>query len=189
MNRIQKLIHNTTLRRIRKYDIDFYNELHEDEYNCRMLGTTMPWSEVTTSKWFDSETDSSDELLLIVEYENIPIGLINIFNLSMTNRNCCMSIRLKPQYIGLGIGQIACYKVLELCFDNLNVHKVKTSYYEYNKLSGRTQEKSGLIRQGIEKEEKFLDGRYWDRIIMATFRPQFEVLKERYKSYQKGGVY
>jgi RimJ/RimL family protein N-acetyltransferase len=186
MNKIQSLIENTKIRSMRPDDFGLYHSLRSDSRIDHLMGSGQPWSETTHKRWFDGEIDVYDKVNMTIEYRGIPVGIVSLYNIEHIDHNCSLGVRILPEYINKGVAEMACYYVLKIAFDRMNMRKVKASYIDYNKASANVQKRNGFQLQGIFKDDDWVDGRYWDRIQMALFREGFEKLKERFNKY-KGG--
>jgi len=68
-------------------------------------------------------------------------------------------------------------KALEFAFKELNLHRITAEVYEYNERSLRLLESLGFKKEGILKEAKYHDGRYWDIIVMGLMKEDWKTVE------------
>lgn len=83
---------------------------------------------------------------------------------------------------GKGYGTEAKMLLLRYGFDTLNLRKVNSEAIAFNQRSINYSLACGYRIEGRLKQEVFRDGRYWDLVRLAVFRPQFE---RAWAAYQK----
>ncbi|AFG35383.1 acetyltransferase, ribosomal protein N-acetylase [Fervidobacterium pennivorans DSM 9078] len=105
------------------------------------------------------------------------IGFVE-FDLRVINKNAYITFYVAPQYRGKGIGKLIIRKALEFAFKELNLRRVTAEVYEYNERSLRLLESLGFKKEGILKEAKFHDGRYWDIIVMGLMKEDWKNSEE-----------
>jgi RimJ/RimL family protein N-acetyltransferase len=72
-----------------------------------------------------------------------------------------------------GYGTDAMQVLLRFAFDELNMHRVSLTVFEYNPRAIRSYEKAGFVVEG--RERKFLDrdGKRWDVLYMGILREEW----------------
>jgi len=77
---------------------------------------------------------------------------------------------------GQGYGSEAMALTLRYAFDELNLHRVQTSVFEYNERSIAMCEGQGFRREGVYREFMKRDGRRYDMYMLGLLRHEWEVL-------------
>jgi len=72
---------------------------------------------------------------------------------------------------GLGYGTQSIKLVVEWAFRNLQLHKITAGFYDENQGSVRAFEKAGFVHEARQSAHYLFEGRYIDRLNMATFNP------------------
>jgi RimJ/RimL family protein N-acetyltransferase len=72
-----------------------------------------------------------------------------------------------------GYGSEAVRLILRYAFDILNLHKVGASCLASNAAAIRSNEKSGLTREGVLREHRFVEGRYEDVLFLGITRDEY----------------
>jgi RimJ/RimL family protein N-acetyltransferase len=103
------------------------------------------------------------------------IGGTGLHDLDWTNRHSGFGIFIgdKEEW-GKGYGTQATQLVIDFAFARLNLHRVWLHVYEYNERGIRAYEKVGFQKEGILRQSRYFDGKYWDTIVMSILRPEWE---------------
>jgi RimJ/RimL family protein N-acetyltransferase len=75
---------------------------------------------------------------------------------------------------GNGLGSDALRVVIRLAFDKMNLNRVWLTVLVDNPRAVRCYEKCGLVREGLLRQESFVDGKYRDVLMMAILRQDYE---------------
>ncbi len=87
-----------------------------------------------------------------------------------------ISIGEKEEW-GKGYGTEVTRLMVQYAFETLNLHRVWLHVYEYNQRGLRTYEKVGFQKEGILRQDTYREGRYWDTIVMAILREEWDARK------------
>lgn len=96
------------------------------------------------------------------------------FDLRVFNRNAYITYYVIPKYRGQGYGKAMLQKAIGFAFGEMNLHRLTAEVYAYNEKSIKLLESLGFMREGLLREAKFHDNKYWDILIMG-------ILKEEYR--------
>ena len=106
-----------------------------------------------------------------------PIGIIGFGHINWVDRNANMFAMIgEPDYWGKGIVGEASKLVIEYGFSELNLHKIYAGIYTPNERSHRAAEKLGFNKEGVFKEEQYVDGQYHDVHKFALFKRDWNQL-------------
>lgn len=81
---------------------------------------------------------------------------------------------LNPAFWGRGIAAIAVGRLIEYCFEGLNLHRVEAGVFLTNTASTRVAEKAGLVLEGVARDAYLKDGRLIDRLSYGLARSSLE---------------
>jgi RimJ/RimL family protein N-acetyltransferase len=100
------------------------------------------------------------------------LGNVWLHGIHWVNRNAELRILLGAEAAReKGHGTRACQLLLRFAFEKLGLHKVYLYVHASNPRACRAFEKSGFVREGVLKDEFFLDGQWVDVHRMAAFPP------------------
>jgi RimJ/RimL family protein N-acetyltransferase len=129
-----------------------------------------PWprSLEDVKKWFEppsTENGVREHIVFTIYHkkDKKPIGTIGLGHINWLNRNANLFAYIGyPEYWGQGIVGEAAELVIQYGFEELNLHRINSGVFDPNKRSLRAAEKLGFVKEGISKEEMYVDGKYSD---------------------------
>jgi RimJ/RimL family protein N-acetyltransferase len=86
---------------------------------------------------------------------------------------------------GKGYGSEATQLMVGHAFETLNLNRVWLRVFEYNARGIRAYEKVGFKKEGVLRQDRFQDGRYWDTFAMAILRDEYSSLTFQPANSQK----
>ena len=127
---------------------------------------------------FIEKTNASphDVLFGIVEKaSDTLIGSTGLDHIDFRNRRANFGIMIGAKSMwGKGYGTETTALMVRYAFQEMKLNRVQLHVYEYNPRGIRAYEKVGFQQEGILQQEHFYDGRYWDTIVMAIVREEWE---------------
>ena len=120
-----------------------------------------------------SETDLI--LGIVTRAEDQFIGVLGLHQMDQRSRHAQLGITIGDKnYWGKGHGTEAVRLVVDHAFQTLNFNRVWLRVVEFNARAIRSYEKVGFRVEGRLRQQMFRDGRYWDEIVMAILREDWE---------------
>lgn len=113
------------------------------------------------------------EMNFRIENEGILIGQAKLTRIRWGNRKAEISILIKKEYQGKGFGREAMLKILDFLFNELNFHRAEAEVIEYNTSSIKMIEKLGFKKEGILREAKFTNKRFWNIYRYGLLKNEF----------------
>jgi RimJ/RimL family protein N-acetyltransferase len=74
---------------------------------------------------------------------------------------------------GQGIGQLMVEKVLNIAFEELNVHRVSLGVFNFNLSAIACYEKAGFVKEGLLREARKIDNEYWSLWEMSILENEW----------------
>jgi len=119
----------------------------------------------------DKQMRDSIKFTIYHKQSKRPIGRIGFSRIDWVNRNAnIFAIIGEPEYWGKGIAGEASKLMINYGFTELNLHKILSGVFTPNKRSLRAAEKLGFEKEGVLKEEMYVDGQYHDVHRFALFK-------------------
>jgi len=87
-----------------------------------------------------------------------------------------------------GYGTDSKMQLLNYAFNTLNLRKIFSSAFGFNQLSLKHNQNCGYKEEGRLKEKFFVEGRYYDEIILGVTRDDWFPIWEKYQSLRNGRV-
>jgi len=111
--------------------------------------------------------------------ENALIGVAALYRVSRPNRHGCISLTIGDRvYWGRGYGRRAMNLLLELCFEEMNLHRVSAETFEFNEAWTRLVQGSGFSYEGTAAEYLYRDGQFWDKEHYALLESDYAPLEQ-----------
>ncbi|MFE4709917.1 GNAT family N-acetyltransferase [Paenibacillus sp. NPDC056722] len=105
--------------------------------------------------------------------ERTPIGIIKLWSYVGFRSSWELGYALLPEYSGNGYGIEAVRLLLQFAFEQLKAHKVVGMCNSHNERSAALMERSGMVREGVFKEELNWQGRWVDQYFYAILEKEF----------------
>ena len=163
------------LRALERDDIIRSHEFVNDYQTMRgvMSGMLYPSSFEDETRWADGQSSyTRGEYQFGVETlaDGTFIGRCGFTRVDWKNRLAELGILIgDAQYRGHGYGSDAVRVLCDFGFQELNLHKIKATVFDFNEAALRSYEKCGFVRESVMKKELFREGSYHDVIALALF--------------------
>ena len=115
---------------------------------------------------------------IVVRATDQLIGSTGFHHINSKDRHCSFGICIgeKGEW-GKGYGTEATALMVQYAFDTLNLNRVWLHVHEFNARGVRAYEKAGFKREGVLRQSCYREGRYWDTIVMAILRDEWEAVQ------------
>lgn len=135
-------------------------------------------------EWFDSLSNRKNSITLAIETkEGELIGNIGLHGIDWASRVATTGALIGDEANrGRGYGTDAKMILLNYAFNTLNLRKVCSMAIAYNGRSLRFNAKCGYKEEGRRKAHHFKEGEYYDEVMTAVFREDWEPLWQEYNS-------
>lgn len=159
--------------------------INDPEVNQYLL-VYFPVTEKKEEEWFDSFSNNPNEVVLGIEIpDGRLIGTMGLHNIKLKDRTAVTGALIgEKEYWSKGYGTDAKMTLLDYAFNTLNLRKINSSVYAFNKRSLKYNLKCGYKIEGVRKKQIFRNGKYHDEIIIAVFKENWLPI---WKKYQKTG--
>jgi len=120
-----------------------------------------------------SENKVKSVYLFEIQYkpENKPIGTCEVCDINWYNRTAELGLSIGESNLwGKNIGTEVIKLLSEYAFNELNMRKLYVYIFSPNMGSWRCAEKCGYTREGVLKENVYIDGKYEDEFMYTLFK-------------------
>lgn len=165
---------NIYLRPIELKDLNYLNEWKNDEDIFKFLGGGYnPVSVDQQSKWMESMidlTDNNKRYIISTLEKDAPIGMIGLYGINWIHRTAEVGLYIgNKNYRGQGYATEA-YDLLEkFAINYLNLHKLKLEVVNANNKAVKLWTKLEFNIVGELINERYIDGKYYNLLIMEKF--------------------
>ncbi len=164
-------------------DVEARMRWWNDEEVTRLLG---PWNYPVTRAEQErqiqaaSGADPAIKSFAIETHDGELIGETGIRAINWMSRKAEFFITIGNQaFWGKGYGTDALRIIMRLAFDKLNLNRLWLTVLAHNDRAIRCYEKSGFKREGLLRQESFVDGAYHDVILMGALRDDYQGIVSR----------
>ena len=174
------------LRAIEREDLPRFVAWLNDPEVRRNLQLFQPLSLVQEEEWFKGILQRSvEEQPLVIEIKTgeswQAVGDAGFFSIREADRTAEIGIFIgEKKFWGQGYGTEAMSLMLKHGFKELNLNRIYLRVYETNLRGIRSYEKAGFKQEGRLRQDRFMDGKYIDVLLMS-------VLRSEWKEVESGG--
>lgn len=153
------------LRALEPEDLDFVHSIENDESIWEISSTQTPYSKFIIKQYLDHAHKDIYEVkqlrLVISNYKNEALGLIDIFDFDFKNSRAGIGILIKESKDrNQGFGSEALKLLTNYCFHHLNLHQLYCNVSEENLASINLFSQLGFKKVGLKEEWNLINGKY-----------------------------
>jgi len=123
------------------------------------------------------EADVHAGCVWVVETRGKVVGLVYLYDI--VDRHACLTIAIRPDRRGIGIGAVAGALALRYGFTDLALEKIYFRVFEYNNMSLPLLRHTGFRLEGTFPLDREWNGQLWTTYVFACYRsdlPRIETL-------------
>lgn len=110
----------------------------------------------------------------IIEVNGACIGEAAFHHIVEADRSAVYRIGIfDPAFMGQGIGTEVTKLLLQFGFDTMRLHRIELRVLEYNRRAIRCYEKCDFVRDGILRENAWVDGAYHSDWVMSVLEQEY----------------
>ncbi len=157
-------------------DVEKFTEWLNDFETTDYLGRSGIITTLAGEKQYLEKSNSQEAIFVIVIIgEDKMIGTVSLENIDKINRTATLGIFIgDKKYRGKGYGVEAIRLILEYGFKYMNLYNIKLDLIEFNTRALKCYEKCGFKEYGRRRKCKFINGKYYDTILMDILVDEFK---------------
>lgn len=166
---------NLILRAIEDSDTIFLLEMVNDpQIEAMVGGWSWPVSHNEQEAWIIKERSNSTTKRFVIDIAGKPMGLVILANIDWKNRSAFTGIKLHPTAPkNMGIGTDAMLALQKYAFTELQLHRLETTWLEYNHASEKLHIKCGWAIEGLARLAVFKQGKYHGLVYGSILADDF----------------
>jgi len=172
------------LRPLEKDDAQLVYRWINDPATNQYLSTTGPKGLGFEEAWIEKNQTPNDKNIVvgICTLEGQPIGTMGLHNIDYVNRTAVTGAVIgEKAYLGKGFGTDAKMLLLDYAFNELDLFKVQSKVFGFNKRSAAYSKKCGYVEEGRLRDQFFRAGKRHDEIMLAVFKDDWLPLWQQYQ--------
>ena len=129
--------------------------------------------------WFEKISKDQNAKYWIIEYEDKPLGLVSITEMSQVFDSCFWAFYLGDTNVrGAGIGSKIEYNILKYVFEDIGLNKLRCEVLTTNPSVIVMHEKFGFRREAYYREHVLKNGQYFDVVGLAMLKREWNMVKD-----------
>jgi RimJ/RimL family protein N-acetyltransferase len=169
---------HVSLRTVEEEDVGFLQAQVNDARIWRPIDRSWPLNREQERGFFDEVVCDDDTVHLLVatdaESGPEPVGMVGLDPVDHEARRADLGYWVAPDHQRQGYGTAAVRLLVGYGFDQLGLHKLAARVFEFNDPSARLLERVGFVREGVHRDEVFVDGAfhdtYWYGLLAEEWR-------------------
>lgn len=140
-------------------------------------GILFPFRPEDEEKWYEAlDANSEKEYGFAIETKDdgTYLGGCGVHAIDAKNRVATVGIFLGKEHLEQGYGTDALRVLVDFCFNEVNLNKVRLNVFSFNKRAIRCYEKVGFKREGVLRQEIYRGGEYHDTLVMGILRGEWQ---------------
>ena len=170
---------NSHLRALEPEDLEFLFSSENNEAFWEISGTQIPYSKHILQIYIENAHQDIYEAkqyrFVICNTQNIPVGMIDLFDFNPQHKRIGVGILIIPEYHGKGYASEALEMIVDYAFTYLNVHQIFANITANNNKSIALFEKFNFKKVGIKKDWIYADSCYKDEILYQLIKTPNEL--------------
>ena len=164
------------LRAVDVDDVDNFVTWLNDEEVRQFLSMTLPFNKTREKEFVDGlyKDDSNIILGIVVKEDDCHIGNIGLHKISGTHRHAELGIFIGDKKSwSKGYGTEAIKLIMKYGFEQLNLHRIHLTVFDFNTRAMKAYEKAGFKKEGVYREHYYRNGKYCDVYVMSILRTEW----------------
>tara|TARA_B100000965_G_scaffold90471_1_gene73655 strand:+ start:114150 stop:114737 length:588 start_codon:yes stop_codon:yes gene_type:complete len=152
------------------------------EENRIYLRKTLPWldevntldEQISYISHCISDYELHKGIMYSIKSDGDIIGTMGLNSIDYENMSCGVGYWVSEEFAGKGIATRCCSRLIDHCFNDLNLHRFVLEASVENIASCRVAEKLGLRLEGVTKDREWLYDRFLDANLYAVTKPEWD---------------
>ena len=170
-----------TLRQMTQSDLQMICDMFNDpELENYVVGWAFPLSIEQQKTWFAKNVGDQKNFRFVIDTpEDGAVGIATLTNIDWKNRRATHGIKLaSKERRTKGIGTDAVMALMRYAFDELALHRLDGSWFEFNAASKALYTKCGWKAEGVKREYIYKRGEWRDLTIVGILESDYRKLVE-----------
>ena len=156
-------------------DVEIFTEWLNDFYITDYTGRSYSTITLQEEKEYLEKEQNNKNVFAIIDLQTDKIiGSIGLHEINNINRTATLGIFIgNKEYWSKGYGSEAIQLILDFGFNYLNLNNIDLALMEFNQRALKCYEKCGFKEIGRKRKCNFINGKYYDSILMDILTEEF----------------
>ena len=156
-------------------DVEIFTEWMNDFYITDYTGRSYQTITLQEEKAYLEKEQNNKNVFAIIDLQTDEvIGNIGLHEINHINRTATLGVFIgNKNYWSKGYGTEAIQLILDFGFNYLNLNNIDLALMEFNQRALKCYEKCGFKEIGRKRKCKFINGKYYDSILMDILAEEF----------------
>lgn len=151
---------------------EWMNDFYITDYTGRSYQTVTLQSE---KEYLEKEHNNKNTFAIIDLQTDEMIGNVGLHEINNINRTATLGIFIgNKNYWSKGYGAEAIQLILDFGFNYLNLNNIDLALMEFNQRALKCYEKCGFKEIGRKRKCNYINGKYYDSILMDILAEEFK---------------
>jgi UDP-4-amino-4,6-dideoxy-N-acetyl-beta-L-altrosamine N-acetyltransferase len=130
------------------------------------------------SAWFGRALADANRLYWIIQFQEVPVGLANIYDISRQNLRCSWAYYIADETMrGRGIGSMVEFFIIEYAFGFLGLEKLWCEVLADNEAVVKLHERHGFVREALFRDHIQKAGQFIDVVGLGLLKKDWQLLR------------
>ena len=171
-----------TLRQMTMADMQMICDMFNDpEMENLVVGWAFPLSIEQQNQWYERNINDQRNFRFVIDTpEDGAVGIATLTDIDWKNRKAMHGIKLaNKERRTKGVGTDAVMALMRYAFDELGLHRLGGSWFDFNAPSKGLYLKCGWKEEGIERESVYKRGEWRDLTVVGILESDYRTLIEK----------
>ena len=171
-------------------DVEQFTEWMNDFEVTDYIGRTSQMISLSGEKEFLEKNANPESTFVIVDLkDDVMVGTVSLEKINRVDSKATLGIFIgRSEYRSKGYGAEAINLILDFGFNYMNLNSINLTVLDCNERAKACYKKCGFKETGRERQGKFVNGKYYDAIMMDILREEFKGRDESGAGWQRGLV-
>jgi len=173
------------LRPLERADADPFRRWLNDPSVRTCLKLFAPLTEKAEQEFIEKAGTSPDDFVFAIvrKQGDRLIGAAGLHRTRWKDRATSFGIFIgDAECRGRGHGTEATRLMMRYAFETLNLNRVELGVYDFNEAAIHVYEKVGFVREGLQREHSFVEGRYVDHLAYSMLSREYFAARSSFPS-------
>ncbi|QLA20285.1 GNAT family N-acetyltransferase [Desulfolutivibrio sulfoxidireducens] len=146
----------------------------------RAMLRALPASESGQERWYAGIADNPEKMVFAVIWraDGRHIGNTGLYGIDWLHRRADFWILIgEADYRGQGVGSEVTARMRRFAFDNLGLNRLCLRVDPDNAAAVALYASQGFVREGVLRQDSYIEGRFRDILIMSQLKREYEQQK------------